>query len=240
MLALRRAQRAQLEHAASLDGEVRRVTQRIADREQETIVRLSRAADQRDWGDSLHVVRVAGYARIMASRLGLTRDAEESIRRMAPLHDIGKLGIPDHILRKPDRLDEAEFAVVKQHTSIGYRILSGSESDLLSLGADIALTHHERFDGSGYPGGLCGEDIPLAGRIVAVADSFDALTSDRPYKDKWPAELAWLHLRKHSGSWFDPPCVEAFSQGMEEVEEVMTSSADRAVGPGGARTAVSR
>jgi putative two-component system response regulator len=126
------------------------------------------------------------------------------------MHDVGKIGVPDYILLKPSGLDDAEFDIMKQHTVVGHRILAGSASDLLQMAADIALTHHERFDGTGYPEKLVGESIPLSGRIVAVADTFDALTSERPYKSEWPVGLATEYLRQNSGTRFDPQCVQAF------------------------------
>ena len=187
------------------------------------ILRLARAAEYRDWETGAHIVRVAWYARIIARHLGLPEAEQEMLHKAAPMHDVGKIGVPDYILLKPSALDDHEFAAMKQHTTIGHRILSGSRAELLSLSAEIALTHHERWDGTGYPAGRAGEEIPLAGRIVAVADTFDALTSNRPYKREWPSAMAWSCVLQKAGTQFDPACVAAFERGQREVEEVQRS-----------------
>jgi putative two-component system response regulator len=135
----------------------------------------------------------------------------------APMHDIGKVGIPDHILLKPGRLDVAEFEIMKRHSILGYEILHGSQSAMLQAAAQIALGHHEKFDGSGYPYGLKGEEIPLFARICAVGDVFDALTSERPYKKAWEDDRAVALLRDGMGSHFDPACVEAFLEDWDAV-----------------------
>ena len=226
MLALRRSTRALARHSASLEAEVRRATEAITAREHEAIVRLARAAEFRDWETGAHILRVAWYARLIARALDLSPSLQDALFRAAPMHDVGKIGVPDYILLKPSGLDDLEFQIMKQHTVIGYRILGGSGSDLLRMAADIALTHHERMDGSGYPEGLVGERIPLAGRIVAVADTFDALTSARPYKDEWPIGLAIEHLRQNAGTRFDPHCVAGFLEALKDVEEIRSSFPD--------------
>jgi putative two-component system response regulator len=142
--------------------------------------------------------------------MGWDRDRCDLLYGAAPMHDIGKVGIPDHILLKPGRLTADEFAIMKRHAEIGYEILKGSSSALLQCAALIALTHHERFDGSGYPRGLAGRDCPIEGRMIAVADVFDALTSGRIYKRAWPVEAARDFLIDNKGSHFDPDCVDAF------------------------------
>ena len=142
------------------------------------------------------------------------------------MHDLGKLGIPDGILLKPGKLTDEEFAVMTNHPLIGYEILQGSESQLIQLGAEIALTHHEKFDGTGYPNKLAGDAIPLSGRIVAVADVFDALTSERPYKAAWPVEKARALLEDNSGTHFDPACVTAFLAEWEAVLRIREELAD--------------
>ena len=218
MLAIRRGQRLMAERSELLETEVRRATAEIAAREQETILRLSRAAEYRDWETGAHIVRVAWYARIIARELGLPEAEQEILFRAAPMHDVGKIGVPDYILLKPGALDEAEYEIMKQHTVIGYRILGGSSSELLRVAADVALTHHERWDGTGYPERRRGDQIPIGGRIVAVADSYDALTSRRPYKGSWPAELAWEFLATNAGVRFDPDCVAAFRRGRADVD----------------------
>jgi len=226
MLALRRSTQSLARYAASLEDEVRKATAEITTREHEAIVRLARATEYRDWETGAHIVRVAWYARIMARNLGLSESEQDAIFRAAPMHDVGKIGVPDYILLKPSALDDIEFGIMKQHTVIGHRILAGSASAVLQLAAEVALTHHERLDGSGYPDGRAGTAIPLAGRIVAVADSFDALTSERPYKTEWPLGLAVAYLQQHAGSHFDPACVEAFLTAEKEIAEVRDSFPD--------------
>lgn len=220
MLGIRLGQRALLDRASVLEAEVRRATKEVFAREHEIIFRLARASEYRDWETGAHIVRVSWYARIIAEQLGLGASQAEMIFRAAPMHDVGKIGIPDYILLKPSGLDDVEFNIMKQHTTIGHGILTGSSSTLLGLAASIALTHHERWDGQGYPHGTREEEIPLAGRIVAVADTFDALTSVRPYKKEWPAELAWSFLRDNAGIRFDRNCVDAFRACAAAVEEV--------------------
>jgi putative two-component system response regulator len=226
MLAIRRGQRLLAERSRLLETEVRRATAEIVAREQETILRLSRAAEYRDWETGTHIVRVAWYARIISRELGLSEAEQELMFRAAPMHDVGKIGVPDYILLKPGGLDEAEFEIMKQHTVIGYRILGGSSSELLRVAAEVALTHHERWDGSGYPERRQGDEIPVGGRIVAVADSYDALTSKRPYKSGWPAELAWQFLAANAGTRFDPDCVAAFQRGRADVDAARESFPD--------------
>jgi response regulator RpfG family c-di-GMP phosphodiesterase len=205
MLKLREARLASEHRAETLAAEVRRATADILDRERETITRLSRAAEFRDPETGAHIQRMSHYSALIARALGLGEGLAEALLMAAPMHDVGKLGIPDTILLKPGRLTPEEFAVMKRHPQIGHDILKGSSSSILRLGATIALTHHEKFDGSGYPHGLAGESIPIEGRIVAVADVFDALTSSRPYKPAWPMSRAISLLREGRGSHFDPP-----------------------------------
>jgi len=223
MLALRRGQRHMADRARTLEREVLVATAAIHTREHETILRLARAAEYRDWETGSHIVRVAWYSRIIAKHLGLPESEQVTVFKAAPMHDVGKIGVPDYILLKPNSLDDQEFAIMKEHTVIGHRILGGSSAELLNFSAEIALSHHERWDGSGYPEGRRGHDIPLAGRIVAVADTFDALTSNRPYKREWPTALAWAFLQKQAGLQFDRDCVAAFEQGREEVDQVRRS-----------------
>lgn len=178
---------------------------------------LGRAIAKRDSDTGAHNYRVAWLAASVAQALGLQGAAMQSLIAGSFLHDAGKIGIPDAILLKPGKLDAAEWATMREHALIGYQILRDSPSPLLRMAAVIARSHHEKYDGSGYPQGLAGDDIPLVGRIVAVADVFDALTSARPYKQAWPLERAREFLLEHSGTHFDSKCVEAFMQAWPEV-----------------------
>lgn len=209
-LALIEAQRKLSDRAAWLAEEVAKATADIRNREKEAILRLSRAAEYRDPETGAHLLRISNYSRLIAQRLGLPDVEQELILEASPMHDVGKVGIPDAILLKPGRLDEEEYRVMQRHARIGYEILRDSPAPLLQVAAQIALSHHEKYDGTGYPQGLAGEDIPLHGRIVAVADVFDALTSARPYKPAWPLDRARDFLLAQSGKHFDPRCVEVF------------------------------
>ena len=181
---------------------------------------LGKAAEYKDNETGTHVIRMSHYSRILALALGFTEFQADELLHAAPMHDIGKIGIPDAILTKPGRLTQEEWAVMRQHTVIGASILGEHASGLLKLAASIALNHHEKWDGSGYPNGLAGENIPLEARIVAVADVFDALTSERPYKPAWPVEDALEMLRNESGKHFDPQVVEAFVDSLPQILQV--------------------
>jgi putative two-component system response regulator len=220
MLVVSQARRQLADRAAWLAEEVRKATADILDRERETVIRLCRAAEYRDPETGAHILRMAHYSRLIARQMHLSMDDQQLLLEAAPLHDIGKVGIADKVLLKPGRLDSDEFDVMKQHAMFGYELLRGSSSRVLQAGAEIARGHHEKFDGSGYPQGLRGIDIPIFSRIVAVADVFDALTSERPYKKAWTLEAAVDFLLQGSGSHFDPECVQAFLAAWEEAMEV--------------------
>jgi len=220
LLALRKSRQQLADRATWLAEEVAKATREIAAREKEAILRLSRAAEYRDPETGSHLLRMSNYTRLIAERLGLPVAEQELLLEASPMHDIGKVGTADHILLKPGRLTPEEFEVMKQHAVIGYQILRDSLSPLLQCAAVLALAHHEKFDGSGYPGGLAGEAIPLYGRIVAVADVFDALTSERPYKKAWALDDAVDFLKSNAGSHFDPACVEAFLAAWPQVLEI--------------------
>ncbi|WP_295763487.1 HD domain-containing phosphohydrolase [Undibacterium sp.] len=205
------------DHAEWLAEEVSKATGEITQRERETVYRLSKAAEYRDRETGAHILRMAHYSELIAKGLGLSVADRELLLEAAPMHDIGKVGIADHILLKPRRLDGEEFEVMKQHALYGYEILKESSSKVLQAGAAIARGHHEKYDGSGYPYGLKGQQIPIFSRIVAVADVFDALTSERPYKKAWPLEAAADYLKANSGSHFDPDCVATFFDHWDEV-----------------------
>ncbi len=220
LLSLSDARRQLADRATWLAEEVRKATALIAQREHETVIRLSRAAEYRDPETGAHILRMAHYSHLIARQLALSPAEQELILVAAPLHDIGKVGVADAILLKPGRLTPDEFQLMKQHTVYGYEILRDSNSEILQAGASIALGHHEKFDGSGYPNGLKGEHIPIFSRIVAVADVFDALTSARPYKPAWPLEEASQWIQSQSGSHFDPACVAVFFEHWDEVLQI--------------------
>jgi len=220
MLALRTSQRYLADRALHLAGLVEEQTREIRQRERELIYRMSRAAEFRDPETGAHIQRMAHYSCLIARRLGFDVKLQQLILEAAPMHDVGKIGIPDFILLKPGKLTPEEFEVMKGHARLGYELLKDSASETMLAGAEIALTHHEKFDGSGYPRGLAGEDIPIFGRIVAVADVFDALTSERPYKRVWSLEDAALNLEEGRGKHFDPDCVDAFLGMWSEMIEI--------------------
>ncbi len=220
MLALRQGQKFLADRALHLQSLVEQQTERILQQEQELIYRLSRAAEFRDPETGAHIQRMAHYSTLIAAQMGMSEADQHLLLQAAPMHDVGKIGIPDYILLKPGRLSPEEFEVMKGHARLGYELLHGSASPILQTGAEIARAHHEKFDGSGYPGHLAGEDIPLMGRIVAVADVFDALTSERPYKRAWSLEDARKHLEDNSGTHFDPACVAAFLATWEQAMEI--------------------
>jgi putative two-component system response regulator len=218
LIETRRLHRALARQNAELEERVRertaQLTRRALELEQariEILQRLARAAEFRDDATGLHTRRVGRMAAQIVGALGLPAIDVESVERAAPLHDIGKIGIPDTVLLKSGRLSPDEFAVMKTHTVIGGQILSGSDVGLLVVGREIALSHHERWDGTGYPAGLEGTAIPLSGRVVAVADVYDALTHPRPYKPAWTPEAALTEIEDQAGRQFDPEIVRTFA-----------------------------
>ena len=231
LLSMRLHQKIVLNRAQTLEQAVAKATQQIFDREQETLFRLAKAGEYRDTDTGNHVIRMAKYARVIADGLGLPQERCESIEIAAPLHDIGKIGIPDNILRKAGKHTPEESDIMKRHTIIGYEMLRNSRSKFIVLAADIALGHHEKFDGSGYPKGLSGKDIPLDSRIVSVADVYDALTSIRPYKQAWTTERALEYLFANKGAHFDPDCVDAFSSQFSKVTLIQQQLKDVALVP---------
>lgn len=221
MLALNRSHK----HLAT---EVRKATAKIAAQERETIFCLAKAAEYRDPETGAHILRMAHYSKHIARILGLSNEDQDLILQAAPMHDIGKVGTPDMILLKPGRLTPEEFAVMKMHATIGYEILNANSSPLLKVAAEIAHSHHEKFDGNGYPNGLVGEAIPLFGRIVAVADVFDALTSERPYKKAWGIVEASNFLKDGAGTHFDAACVNAFFTDFDDIMAIRAQFTDDA------------
>jgi putative two-component system response regulator len=184
------------------------------------IQRLGRAAEFRDNETGLHVIRMSHYTRLLALAAGFSAEAAEEILNAAPMHDVGKIGIPDNILLKPGPLDDREWDIMRRHPAIGAAIIGSHDSRLIQMACTIALTHHEKWDGTGYPRHLKGEDIPLVGRIVAVADVFDALTTVRPYKKAWTVEEAISYLQKEAGKHFDPNLIPLFLQILPAVLDV--------------------
>jgi PAS domain S-box-containing protein len=183
----------------------------------ETVERLARAIELHDFSTGQHVTRMAVITAFLARRLGLDAEFVELLREAAPMHDVGKIGTPEAILRKPGPLDDEERKEMERHTGVGHEIFAGSESQLLQIAATIALTHHERYDGTGYPQGLVGDKIPLEGRITAVADVFDALLSDRCYRPALAVEDAVAIIRESSGTHFDPQIADLLIDGLDEV-----------------------
>lgn len=220
MLTIRKSHKELAARAETLAEEVRKATREIVEQEREVIFRLSRAAEYRSPETGLHVLRVAHYSRALARVAGLHETEQEIIFAASSMHDIGKVGTPDDILYKTDRLDEYEFAMIKLHTLTGYEIMQNSRSAVLQMAADIALCHHEKFDGTGYPRGIKGHAIPLSARICAIADVWDALTSERPYKKAWAPEEAIAELKRLSGSHFDPDLIDKFTSILPECENI--------------------
>jgi len=209
-----------------LARQVHRATEQILQREKETILHLAKAGEYRDEETGNHVIRMSKYSREIAQSLGLDAQQCADLEHAAQMHDIGKIGISDNILLKPGKLDADEWQIMKTHTTIGHEILSKSQSKYMQMGAIIALNHHEHFNGQGYPNQLRGEQIPLIARIVSVADVFDALMSERPYKKPWSIESALDFLKQRAGKQFDPQCVNAFCNSLEEIQKIRLAYLD--------------
>lgn len=210
MLSLRIGQKFLADRAAHLAALVDEQIMEIREREKELIFRMSRAAEFRDPETGAHIQRMAYYSQIIAKGLGLDEKTQKLILQAAPMHDVGKIGIPDYILLKPGKLTYEEFEVMKGHAKLGHELLRGSSSEIVHAAADIALSHHEKYDGTGYPHSLVGTKIPLFGRIVAVADVFDALTSERPYKKAWSLDDACRFLEEGRGLHLTPCALRHF------------------------------
>ncbi len=225
LLKLQEAQKKLKDRAAWLAAEVEAATRVIIEREEEIILRLARAAEFRDTDTGAHILRMARYCLIIAEGLGLDPDQCKLIYRAAPMHDVGKIGVSDLVLLKPGRLTPEERALIEKHTLFGEEILSGSASRLIQIAREIAGSHHERWDGRGYPRGLKGAEIPIVGRVAAVADVFDALTSERPYKRAWNLEEARAAIVEGRGSQFDPDCVDVLLRCWDAVVAVHREAA---------------
>ena len=217
MLKLRKSQLLLQDKALLLQDEVKLATIRLKESEYETLQMLGKTAEFKDPETNAHTQRVAYYCKLLARAYGLDENLQDIIFYASPFHDLGKIGIPDNILLKPGKLDDDEFSIMKNHAKIGYEILKGSKSKYLKAGGVIAYNHHEKYDGTGYPNGLKGESIPIFGRITAVADVFDALTSSRPYKKAWSLEEAFDFLIEEKSVHFDPKLVDIFLENKNEV-----------------------
>jgi putative two-component system response regulator len=215
---------------AILEERVRERTEELRETQMEIISRLGAVVESRDTETGQHIERISLLTRRLALAVGMSERDAEQIAHASAMHDIGKIGIPDSVLLKPASLDPTEWELMQTHTTLGASVLSGSRSALIRLAETIALTHHERWDGSGYPFALRGDKIPLAGRICAICDVYDALCSTRPYKDAWTPEEALAEIRRESGKHFDPELVDAFlriaPELIAEIEEAETATAE--------------
>ena len=209
-----------------LEEKVRARTCELEETRQEAILRLGRAAEYRDNETGMHVIRMSRLSARLAKEIGLNYKECQLILQASPMHDVGKIGIPDEILLKPGKLNEEEWVIMKKHSEIGAEILSGSRSAIMKMAESIALTHQERWDGSGYPNSLKGEEIPLAGRIVAICDVFDALTSKRYYKEAYSIEKSMGIIEQGSGKDFEPRLVEAFKEALPEMVRIVKELPD--------------
>lgn len=226
LLQLRRQQVIIKDRARWLEREVRKKTREMELREKETLLRLAKAGEYRDEDTGNHLFRMSEFTYLISTELGLPEEQCEIIRLAAPMHDIGKIGIPDHILLKPGKLTPDEWVIMQSHARIGYEILRDSPSYYIKTGGIIALYHHERFDGKGYPQQLAGTEIPLEARIATVADVFDALRSERPYKQAWSMDRALEYMKAERGKHFDPDCIDAFFTKLDRVINIQNQFAD--------------
>ncbi len=215
-----------------LEEKVRQRTRELHNTRLEVIHRLGRAAEYRDNETGLHIIRMSNYSAVIARASGLNESQSELILQASPMHDIGKIGIPDSILLKPGKLTAQEWEIMKTHPAIGAEILSGHDAELMVSASEIALYHHERWDGSGYPNNIAAEKIPLTARIVAIADVFDALTTARPYKQAWPIEEAVRQINDSSGSHFDPRLVDVFNEVLPDLLKIREHYAEPDVDTG--------
>ena len=208
------------DHKNQLEQRVYERTRELEETRLQVIHRLGRAAEYKDNETGMHVIRMSKYSEALGLKYGLSAVECKLILDAAPMHDIGKIGIPDKVLLKPGKLDPEEWAIMKAHVDIGVDILSGDDSELIKTARTIALHHHEKWDGSGYPSGLKGNEISIEGRIVALCDVFDALTSERPYKKAWPIEEATRLIKEQKASHFDPILVDYFFEILPEILEI--------------------
>lgn len=227
LLKIRQAFKYQKQANEILEKEVEIRTAELSKTTDNLIHCMAIAADLRDDETALHVVRVGKYAGTLARAIGLTPEVAYMVEKTAPMHDIGKIGIPDNILLKQGKLSKVEKRIMDEHTRYGDQILGNSHSLMIQMAKSIALTHHERWDGTGYCSGLKGESIPIEGRITSICDVFDALTTKRPYKEAWPLDDALKYLADNAGSAFDPALIDAFMNSLPEMTAIMTTFADK-------------
>lgn len=226
MLETRYFYKRQVIRAENLEKEVRLRTQELRNAQLEIVRRLGRAGEYRDNETGAHVIRMSKISEILARGLGMDDSTCELVLHASPMHDVGKIAIPDSVLLKPAPLDEAEWEIMKSHAKIGAEILGGHQSEIMHMAAEMALSHHEKWDGTGYPQGLAGESIPLVARIAAVSDVFDALTSERPYKKAWSIDEAFRYLQEQSGKHFDPKIITLFCENIEAIKIIKKSHPD--------------
>lgn len=215
-------------------GELERSNRKLRQTYLSMIQQLSRAADYRDNETGLHVMRVGHYSKLLGLASGMMPSRAELLMHASMMHDIGKIGIPDHVLLKPGKLSDEEFDIIKTHPEIGAKIIGDSDAEVLQMAKQVALTHHEKWNGKGYPHGLSGNDIPLVGRIVAIADVFDALTCVRPYKAAWPVEKAMALIAYEAGQHFDPELARLFLNSQADVERIVREYSDEPLPESGA------
>jgi two-component system, response regulator RpfG len=232
LLQLRQQSESIKQRALSLEQRLLSSMHEVEERERETLSRLARAIEYRDSGTSAYLERMSHIAGLIAEGLGMSEDEVRLIELAAPLHDIGKIAIPDEVLMKPGPLDDQQLTIMRRHPRIGHELLNDSQNRFIQAGAIIALRHHERYDGSGYPDGLSGTAIPVEARIVAVADVFDALISPRPYKAAWTIDSALAYIVEQSGKHFDPQCVQSLINNRPRLEDICQRYSSSSQRPG--------
>lgn len=212
-----------------LNQKLSELTQQLNHKYMTIMHRLGKAGEFKDDESAMHIIRMSHYSRIIAESMNISGEFAELIFSAAPMHDIGMISLPDKILQNPDKLTSEERKTMQRHTEFGHKIIGEHKSEVLTLAADIAITHHEKWDGTGYPGGVVGKDIPLAGRIVAIADVFDGLTSDKPYKRAWPVGDAVEMIADKAGFYFDPELVPLFQERLPDILEIKQKYRDFSV-----------